>query len=517
MTDPSQNRSTRDQTRGRHPRWLTLLGLASLGCIAPLGCGSSPAEPIPVNSGGSANQNSGCGACPAGQTCQAGVCVDATTTTGASSVTSGAGGSAATTSTTAASTSTSSGGATDAGAVSTTTDATTSTTGAAGSSTTTTTGAGGGGSVPDPVSCSLPLADRVTTTEVAVSPSVSLRGGSLWGSTGLPVMFATSPNGGAQVGWSDGSNVHVTPLTASGERAGDDWTVPGSEVRGLVAHDDGAALLAVDGDQMVFVRLDAAGAVQVTVPLVGNNSHGTDGDRWIDDWPHNGRLAWSGTQYAAYFGQTGNHGAAGDHQGDHYSILSADGNLEDGGWDWGCSHSLDERLVHNGNVFAPVCTSDTYPGAGIWFRNRVEISNEPSITNVGGGTKLGGLVPAADGFYLNFASPAQGSSWEVVFLHVSEEGDPSGQVTLTDTPDVDEQFAHLAAYGDGLLAGWGEDTDLTLAMLDTSGNILEGPVAISAQAGGLDDFSTYPSGDVGWAFAGGDSSTLQITRVARCE
>ena len=74
-----------------------------------------------------------------------------------------------------------------------------------------------------------------------------------------------------------------------------------------------------------------------------------------------------------------------------------------------------------------------------------------------------------------------------------------------------------AAYGDGLLAGWGEGTALTLAALDTNGAIVEGPVSISARAGGLDDFATYPNGDAGWAFAEDGATTLQVARVTRCE
>ena len=99
---------------------------------------------------------------------------------------------------------------------------------------------------------------------------------------------------------------------------------------------------------------------------------------------------------------------------------------------------------------------------------------------------------------------------------MGNDGSPSGRVYLTDTAGVDEYYSHLAAYGDGLLAGWGTDTELTIATLDMSGSIIEGPVAISAQLGGLDDFATYPNGDVGWAFSEGDS-TLQVARVAACE
>jgi hypothetical protein len=68
-----------------------------------------------------------------------------------------------------------------------------------------------------------------------------------------------------------------------------------------------------------------------------------------------------------------------------------------------------------------------------------------------------------------------------------------------------EGYSHLAAYGDGLLAGWDADDTITLAVLDTAGAILEGPVAVTAQIGGQDDFATFVSGDAGWAGAWGRS------------
>jgi hypothetical protein len=482
-------------------------------------CGGECANPLtdPSNCGA-------CGiACGPEQTCVAGNCADAAAGSGG---TGGAATGGAATGGTAA------GGTTTGGAATGGTATGGTATGGAATGGTTTGGAATGGVATGgtatggvsgseatggvPVSCATPLADRVSVTPVAVSAEVSIGRGD-WGSTGLPVILATSPNGRAKVAWSDGTNVHVTPLDASSQRAGDDAVVTGSEVRGLVAHDDGSAVLVVRGDAMVFVRLDEAGATQSSLSIVGGNSHNTDGDRWIDSWPHRGRLTWSGSQYGAYFGQTGNWGSQGDHQGDHYSLISPEGALMSGGWDWGCSHSLDVRLAHNGSTFAPICTSDTYPGAGIWFNNQVEVSREPSITNTGGGTKLGGLVPAPDGFWLTFASPEQRPSYDVVFLHVGNDGSPSGRVYLTDSADVDELYCHLAAYGDGLLAGWGTTTELSLATLDTTGTVVEGPVAVSAQAGGLDDFVTYPNGDVGWAYAWGELSSFQVVRVARCE
>ncbi len=376
------------------------------------------------------------------------------------------------------------------------------------------TGTGGAAGAPTSVSCSLPLVDRVKITDIAVTSSVVTKGSGI-NSANMPVILGTSPDGRAKVAWTDGKSVHVTPLSATGERQAPDSVIDGSEVRGFVAHDDGSALLVRRADAMVFVRLDEAGTAKSTLVIVGGTSHTTDGSRWIDDWPHQGRLAWSGTQYAAYFGQTGNFGSQGNHQGDHYSLIAADGLLAKGGWDWGCSHSLDERLAHNGTVWAPVCASDTYPPTGFYFNNKTKISDEPTITNVGGTAKLGGLVPAADGFYLTFTSPTGRASSDVGFVKFSNTGAPSGKVFLTDTASVQESWAHLAKYGDGLLAGWLSGSQLMIASIDTAGAITEAAVATTASIGGQDDFATWANGDAGWAF--GSQMLIRVVRVARCQ
>lgn len=374
-------------------------------------------------------------------------------------------------------------------------------------------GSGGDSSVPVP--CATPLAQRVTIKDIAVTSKVVTKGSGI-NAANMPVILSTSPDGRSKIAWTDGKSAHVTSLNAAGEREGDDVVIEGTEVRGFVAHDDGSALLVRRADAMVFVRLDAAGMAKATLGIVGNVSHTTDGSRWIDDWPHQGRLAWSGTQYAAYFGQTGNFGSQGNHQGDHYSLIGADGVLAKGGWDWGCSHSLDERIAHNGTVWAPVCAADTYPPTGFYFNNKTKISDEPTITNVGGTAKLGGLVPAADGFYLTFTSPSGRSSSDVGFVKFSNTGAPSGKVFLTDTASVQEAWAHLAKYGDKLLVGWGTGAaQVTIATIDTAGAIVEQPVATTAQIGGQDDFASWPNGDAGWAW--GADMAVHLVRVTRCQ
>lgn len=494
------------------------------------GCSAKDASPLPGGTGGSANPNSG-----GNSTAQSGGTSGGLSTMGGSS----AGGSLPTGgSASGGSPATSGGSATlggSAGAVNAggRTGGTSPTGGGAGQSANGGTPSGGkaatggagagspatggsGGSTTVPVPCTTPLGQRVSVKDIAVTSKVVTKGSGI-NSANMPVMLATSPDGRSKIAWTDGTNVHVTPLNAAGDREAPDVLLAGSELRGFVAHDDGSALLVRRGDAMVFVRLDQAGTAKATLGIVGNVSHTTDGSRWIDDWPHQGRLGWSGSQYAAYFGQTGNFGADGNHQGDHYSFITPEGTLAKGGWDWGCSHSLDERLAHNGTVWAPVCASDSYPPTGFYFNNKTEISDEPTITNVGGPAKLGGLVPATDGFYMTFTSPTGRASSDVGFVKFSNTGAPSGKVFLTDTAGVQESWAHLAKYGDRLLVGWstGAQAAVTIASVDTAGAIVEQPVATTAIIGGQDDFASWPDGDAGWAW--GADMVVHLVRVTRCQ
>jgi hypothetical protein len=118
---------------------------------------------------------------------------------------------------------------------------------------------------------------------------------------------------------------------------------------------------------------------------------------------------------------------------------------------------------------------------------------------------------------MTFTSPTGRASSDVGFLKISNTGTPSGKVFLTDTASVQESWAHLAKYGDRLLAGWLSGSQVMIASIDTTGAIVEAPVATMAQIGGQDDFATWANGDAGWAAAWSDSMLLRVVRVARCQ
>lgn len=367
------------------------------------------------------------------------------------------------------------------------------------------------------------LEERMTVQAVDVSPAqVKARPGRR--TRGLPVMLAVVP-GGVAVAWADtAGSVHVTAVDDAGQRMGEDVIVPGDEVRGFVAGPDGYySLLVVRGDEMHLVLYSQRSPEEtVDTRIVGGVSKTRSGSKWVDDWGHEGRLVWDGEKYAAYFGHTQNWGAQGKHQGDLLWFFDAAGQkieVEGEGWDWGCSHSLDLRLAHNGTRLGPACLSDAYPSKGFHFNHRTSlIRSEPSGNARGySAANLGGWVPRADGFLMSLTSPEGRRSSDVGMIHVANDGRPGPAMWLTDTPGVDESAPHLAAYGPRLLAGWTGDGQGYLAEVAGDGTVVVGPDATTAEVGPRDDFVTLPGGDVAWAYVWGNPSELKIVRERWCE
>jgi hypothetical protein len=365
------------------------------------------------------------------------------------------------------------------------------------------------------------LALRLTARQIDIDGSI-MRAMGLW--TSYPIVSAPRYDGSQLIGWSTtGGQVRVTPLDRSGAREGPDLSFPGESIHGLVALPDGGAALYVNGDEMRLRRFDDKGTVLFEHALVGAAGR-SEGDKWIDDWSHEGRLGWTGELFVAYFGHTQNWGSRGKHQGDLLWLFDADGNQIKGQdvpnyyptWDWGCSHSVDLRLTYNtlSDVIGPMCLSDEFPQAGaVWSRSNL-IASMPGD---GGGHvqgQLGGLVPLGQGFAFTYVSQTDRSSYDVALASISSSGFNTYDAWLTDTPRIDETSAHLAAYGQDLLAAWKSGGQLLLSVVDADGNFLEGPVAASADIGDHDDFFNYPDGRVGWTYAGSGRGSLVTVTVS---
>jgi hypothetical protein len=339
-----------------------------------------------------------------------------------------------------------------------------------------------------------------------------------------PVLLAVAPGGAAFVAWvgTDGL-VHATPLGSDDTRAAPDLTVMGDDLRGLVAHDDGVAVLVKRDDAMHLVRIATDGTEQFDRMLVGGNDHGTEGDKWVNMWGHNGRLAWSGDTYAAYFGHAQNFGSEGEHQGDLLQIVTAAGETTDGGWSWGCSHSDDARIVFTGAGpragFVPICGSDCYPATGIVFDNSQSILTDPSGDCTGTiDTQLGDLVALAGDAVLTFATPVGRSSFDVGITVMADGGGSfAAPIWLQDTADRDEMHPHAAVYGDDLLVTWDVGATTEVARVAADGAIIESIGSVTHAIAESSSAVTFANGDVGWAFAVEAGTSVSVARVPLCD
>jgi len=356
---------------------------------------------------------------------------------------------------------------------------------------------------PDDPSPCVGLAARVHTTMVDVSPH----------RPGGAVMLAPTAAGG-RIAFEAGGQVVIASVDHLGARVGGLTTVAAESLHGFVAQDDGRnAVLVRRADTMVLVGLGADRTAAFERVIVGGQGSDAVGDKWIDSWPHEGRLALGGGAYAVYFGHT-QLWDSGRHQGDFLGFFSADGAPQGGGWGWGCSHSLDVRLVHNGTGWGPVCLSDCYPDKAICYNHRTILRPEPSGNCAGdSAAELGGLASdGAGGFVLTFASPEARASSDVGWIHLGSSGQKLAETWLTDAAGA-ERNPRLAAYGDlGFLAAW-TAAGTTLAVVRADGTIADGPVTASAPLPPM-DFVTHRNGDVGWAWAAG--AQLGLARVGTC-
>ena len=380
---------------------------------------------------------------------------------------------------------------------------------------------------PGPPLCRAPLDTRLAVRPLEVGEVGVVRPGRRDFFTGQPILAAARDETRSAIAWPGGDgNIHVTPLNGVGRRDGDDAVMAGQSLHGFVAHPDGSgAVLVRRGRSMTLVGYSADGSISFETETLSAAPASGVGNKWIDDWTHEGRLVWTGAGYTAYFGHT-QQWPDGNHQGDLLWHYDANGQkisrAEESwpGWDWGCSHSLDVRLAHNAesDVICPVCLSDCYPQKAILHTHKTLVSSEPSGDCSGGSDALlGGLVVTESGFALTYASKVGRSSRDIALTTIGADGAVGKPVWLTDTPGVDEASAHLARYGeDHFLAGWKNDSGLVLAVLDESGSIVDGPTAVEVDIERRDDFITMSGGDVTWGFAESDGSELYHVVVPYC-
>jgi len=311
---------------------------------------------------------------------------------------------------------------------------------------------------------------------------------------------------GSVVAWAgtDGK-VHALPLDAKDMAAGNEIVVDGMNVFGIAATaNDIALLVSRMPDYMTFQRVDNAGQTLAKVDLVGGGDHAVVGVEWFGEFARTGRLAvQSDGTFVAYHALHRRWPDNIGHQGDTLRFLKGDGSSAGGGWGWGCSHGMDQRLAVGPAGVVPICISDCYPAKGIWFQhNASQITDDPGANCAGGyTTELGGLVATTDGFFLVYKDAAGGN-------HLGHF-DAAGKAIM-DRALTEPGSSRLARYEDGLLIGSG---NTTLQKLDAMGVATSEMVNVAAALPDQ-DFESRPNGEVAWASIQG--TMLSVVRVQTC-
>jgi hypothetical protein len=359
---------------------------------------------------------------------------------------------------------------------------------------------GGDAAAPPPVVCTPGL----TSVQLALTPSPE-----------GPVRAAVTADGGTVVAWAGGGQVHVRRLDGAGNTVGADRSIAGDTVHGVAPMAGAVALLvARSPDVLALVKLDAAGAASFDVTIVGNTDHATVGSQWFDADPQffseAGRLAWSGSKLFVYVPIYRHWNDGVSHTGDTLRTFDVDGQPTTGpGWAWGCSHSLDVRLSTDGAT--QICLSDCYPQKGILLARKTLVSSEPSGTCAGrSDAKLGGLATVKGASWITLASREGRTSRDVALVKIGD----STKRWLTQGSDATSP--HLAAFSDGMLAGWKVGGAASVQRLDAQGNPVGAPEAVGSLAFGTgDDFLGWPGGDAGWLVPA--NGGWKLARFRACE
>jgi len=406
-----------------------------------------------------------------------------------------------------------------------------------------------------PPTCGPTLKERLTVTSIPVDEDIRYKRA---GYHGFPsderIAMDVQPSGASQVAWLDNglSSVHVTPLTADETRAAPDTVIEGFDIGGLVAHEDGFAVLTRRNDpgdpigDIPDAGPVAPAAFLVRVrnnrevfadPLTGTRNITDDGDASRRDCSTGlfGRLAFNGYFYGSYFAVRGCKGDWADGRyGDKLVYADTRGQFLRGGWTWRCSQNLGLRLLPERNAFTSLCMSDNEPQPGLnlvvgGLASKL-IAREATLPGYAGGD-FGSVVKVADGRYLlgwvtrgvrvNAAGAIEAGmdTHDIAYTFISSNYVPSAKASwLFRTPDVHEINLHLAPYGadrillvwntitspqcsDGLCLGAYGGTHFRLMYLD--GTFVGPEEVIDAPPNDGDDIVVFPNGDLGWAYVGG--------------
>jgi hypothetical protein len=416
--------------------------------------------------------------------------------------------------------------------------------------------------------CPAALDQRLTVTSVPVSGNIAWQ---KFGYDGFPfderLVLAVHSSGQAYVAWSEVNapagdvflpspmRAHVTPLDTQFARQGDDVVVEGAqEISGLVAHDNGFAILVKVDNPGKDIALHDNGDVATVASLVrykkngerawqsyltGSLSQDAAETQTVYSPFLEGALVWNESFYGAYFVVRG--GTSDVNAGFWWDTLVFRDSLGQSTTPFspvhGCSNNGGIRLIADSNK-ANLQGRQNIEMTGLCVQqSRVavqftELENKQTVSSdevhwLGyAGAKLGSLVRTADGylvFWLSLGPSNEHQGHDIRMARFDSQFNPMGAPTwLTRTPGIEEWNLHVVPYGkDQFLMVYGEiaitgpadnadwamylgnyvGTRLKIISADgttlaeTKDPIPDAPTTANAEP------VVLPDGDVAWAFA----------------
>ncbi len=324
--------------------------------------------------------------------------------------------------------------------------------------------------------------------------------------------YPTDSDGAVVAGMSSGG-VAIQAYDPAGAATGPSISVTGDGLWGLAASHVSFGVLVSRGDELVLVIVPRTGGVALHEErLMGAVPHTVTNNEWFGDLLRAGRLDWNGTQWVSYstVQRLWPDGVA--HYGDTLRSFNADGTPAGVDWSWGCSHSMEVRLTHATGAAgtAAVCSSDCYPGKGVYFMHNTLLFTDSSGNCAGSvGQRLGGVTAVSDGYLVGFTSAEGRTSSDPAVVHVSRAG-TVGTVLWLGSAAGDASDLHVAVFGAGGIAAWNEGGG-HLQQLDLTGAATGATETLDpALLSGADDFFTYTNGDIGWL------SSRGLVRLPAC-
>lgn len=415
--------------------------------------------------------------------------------------------------------------------------------------------------------CALPLVKRITITGIEVSKPIA------WQRRGYDnypgderVALAVAPNGAAYIAWLEANStkstsgtalpdkgVHITSLDKDLKRIGSDVVhATGYEVSGLVAHDDGFALLIrdtnpgetieidSDGNTVPFLVRYKNGQLLFSDPLTGSTAKDGAEVRTVYSPRLMGQLVWNHGIYGAYFAVKGGIGDTSEGLWRDLLVYRILTDRLSSPWPpvHGCTNNGGIRLIGDpGKVsFSPSAQTNTPDITGICVQQTpsmvkfTTLENSASVSpqdqEVGwpgySGAKFGSLLKISDGYLVFWLSLGATNSRQGHDIRMAKLNTQfkliKGPMWLTQTPGVEEWNVHVAPYGDRFLLLYnqidisgsptanravylGEFKGTHLRLISADGDFLsEDEVIQGVPLTENDSPVVFPNGDVGWVF-----------------